>query len=117
MTGTYVGGQSGVYSGCPTPAGNGGRDELGTLTINHGSGSATMTLATSAFSCTYNGAYGQGGHYGLMTGTYSCSNGSNGSFSAFGIDAQITSLSARIEIAASDGCRYSGRIGGVRRAS
>ncbi len=117
MTGSYLGGQSGTYSSCPAPSGNGPRDEPGTLTVNHGDGSATMSLVTSAFSCTYNGAYGQGGHYGLMSGAYSCSNGSNGSFNAFGIDTQITSFSARIDTAASDGCRYSGRIGGVRRPS
>lgn len=114
MTGRYIGGQSGTYSSCPGSAVDGTRDEAGTVTVSHGSATATLAIATAGFTCTYAGAYGQAGHYGFLSGSYSCSNGRTGNFSAFGLDAQISSLAGRIDTVGSDGCRYSGRIGGIR---
>lgn len=112
MTGRYVGGQAGTYSACPGLDGT--RDEGGLVTVSQGGNSATLSIATTAATCTYTGAYAQSGHYGLMSGSYSCSNGRTGSFSAFALDAQIGSLAGRLDTVGSDGCRYSGRIGGIR---
>jgi hypothetical protein len=112
MSGRYLGGQSGTYSAC---AGlDGTRDEAGTVTVSQGGSGATVSVATATATCTYNGAYAQSGHYGLLSGSYSCSNGRTGSFSAFALDSQIGSLAGRIDTVGSDGCRYSGRLGGIR---
>jgi hypothetical protein len=114
MSGRYVGGQAGTYSDCPASGINGSREEPGTFTVNHTGSSATLGLVAATTSCTYNGPYAQAGHYGLLSGTFSCANGSSGNFSAFAIDTQINGITARIETIATDGCRYTGRIGGVR---
>lgn len=113
MSGSFVGGQSGTYANCPGLA-SGTRDEPGTLAVNHGANGVAMTLATAASNCSFNAAYAQGGHYGFLSGTFSCSDGRSGNFSAFAIDAQIHGLSGRIDTLAGNGCRYTGRIGGIR---
>jgi hypothetical protein len=76
--GDYVGGQVGGYTGCTTPANNGGYTDKYDLTITHAAGGA----ATYAFSyiggltCTLAGTYVQHGqYYEIPSATYTCNDG------------------------------------------
>jgi hypothetical protein len=117
MTGNFLGGRVGTYSGCPAGGESGYREEFGTWAVQHNSTGAqiTFTPATTTASCTYTGSYAQSGHFGLVSGNFTCTNGQSGSFQAFEINAQITALSGRISTAATNGCTYEGRMTGARR--
>lgn len=115
MTGNYLGGRVGSYAGCPAGAESGYREEPGTWAVQHDSGGARLTYTGASVNCTYDGAYAQSGHFGLMTGNFSCTNGQAGAFQAFEINAQLTAIAARISSSASNGCAYEGRLGGLRR--
>jgi len=115
MTGNFLGGRVGTYSGCPAGGDSGYREEPGTWAIQHDANGVQMTFTGAAASCTYAGPYAQGGHFGFVTGNFTCSNGTSGNFQAFEVNAQVTALSARLSSTAGNGCAYDGRIAGARR--
>jgi hypothetical protein len=115
MAGSYIGASIGTYSGCPV---SGYQEEPGTYTITHNSaGAVNITAQLNAGTCIYSGNYGQAGKFGSVAGTVSCSSGEKGTFQAFEIDSQLSSVSARATANFGGGCTWSGRIGGLRRGS
>ena len=115
MTGNFMGGKVGTYSGCPAGGDSGYREEPGSWTIQHDANGVQMAYSGAINNCTYSGPYAQGGHFGFVTGNFACSSGISGTFQAFEVNSQVTSLSARLTSTASNGCTYEGRVGGVRR--
>jgi len=95
MTGNFLGGRVGTYSGCPAGGDSGYREESGSWAIQHDSNGVQMAFNGST-NCTYTGAYAQGGHFGLVSGNFACSSGISGTFQAFEVNSQVTSLSARL---------------------
>lgn len=108
LTGAYLGGWVGTYSGCSS--GNGYRESLDAITVSH-SGSA-FTMQTTA--CTYNGTYVQDGRLGRVAGSYSCTNAVSGNFLIIEMQASLSGMDARFSTT-SGSCNFSGRIGGVKR--
>lgn len=76
-----------------------------------------MTMNTDdgeGSTCTFLGNYSQAGRMGTSSGTFSCSTGFSGTFSAFEIEASLSAFTARAQIT-SGACRWNGRLGGMRR--
>src|SRR5207249_9373712 len=72
--GTYVGGQSGAYSGCSTASNNGGYTDFFDLQVNQTGTSVTFNFSYQGVSCTMSGtltAFGQ--LYTIPTTAYTCS--------------------------------------------
>jgi hypothetical protein len=89
-------------------------EEPGTITIVHSGTSASMQVITQTATCSYTGPYSQDGRMGSWSGSYSCTNGASGTFSAFEIEANPAVVSARAT-ARNQFCSWSGRFGGLRR--
>ena len=78
LSGTYFGGQSGVYSGCGSPANNGPYTDAFDLQVTQSpTGSVTFQFTyASGMSCTLSGTLLQYGQLYTVPGTaYSCSDG------------------------------------------
>lgn len=108
VSGVYLGGWVGTYSGCSS--GNGYRESMDNMSVSH-SGSA-FTMQTTA--CTYNGTYVQDGRLGRVAGSYSCTNSVAGNFLIIEMEASLSGMNGRLSTT-SGSCNFSGRIGGVKR--
>ena len=118
FTGDYIGGIEETLAGCANPANNGAVEDFAFITVNHvGTSMSIVTSDATGFSCTFNGVYGQAGHMGQLTGSFSCSNGDQGNFNAFEMEVSRSGFTARFtgnDIFCSS---ISGRIGGLRRSA
>ena len=114
-TGTYAGGYSIRFSSCGPSSLNGVQDALGTLAVNQVGNSVSMDSTTPTGTCSFGGTYSQTGKLGDVQGTYSCSDGTRGTFEAFEMTPTISGFNARI--AGQDQfCQWAGYLGGIRRA-
>jgi hypothetical protein len=113
FTGFYYGGLVYDVSGCATAANNGHFEELGAVAITQTAGAFAMTTQAAA-TCNWNGAYSQLGHMGSATGTFSCNDGVQGTFTAFELENSINGMTGRV-VASYQSCTLDGRLGGVRR--
>ena len=114
LGGNYLGAMNGNYSSCPSPSGNGYAEESIRVVLTQTASTLTIQSTGNAATCTMSGAYRQEGRMGSMSGPYSCTNGTSGTFHAFEIEANPQGFSARVETT-TDHCNFSGRLGGVRR--
>lgn len=112
LTGSFIGGANGTYTNCP--GFNGYIEESAAVAITHNGTAIAITAQGAAATCTYNGQYSQRGRMGAATGSFSCTNGFTGQFSAAELEASISHVAGRV-ILQSGACGYSGRIGGLRR--
>ena len=115
LAGQFAGATFADWSSACTNA-RGHTEAFAGFTVSH---SATNTVSileagASGYSCTYNGSYTQAGRLGTITGTGTCSDGFNPTFTMSEVMVNAGSLSMRIEAAAGN-CRMTGRMGGVRR--
>jgi len=117
ISGSYLGATAGTWSGCAV---NGYVEEPGTLsitqTISGTTSNAVLTFTYAGGTCTYSGPYTQAGRMGSIAGTYSCSDGTGGSFTGLEIEGNISGVTAR-GILQSGSCTWFGRIGGLRRGT
>ena len=89
---------------------------LGTMTVSQSGSQLTIAtrLAAPALTCTYSGPYSQEGRMGSVTGgTYSCSDGSSGTFDLSEIEVNKQGFLGRIS-ARQNGCNLYGNLGGTR---
>jgi hypothetical protein len=86
------------------------------LTIGH-DGGATVTMREEGltYSCNYTGGYTQAGRMGTIQGNATCSDGTNQGFVASEVQSGIQGITMRLTSQFSNGCVFTGRIGGVRR--
>lgn len=111
----YLGTLAGTYSSCPSSLSNGYREETGLeLVVMQASGTLAIRATGASATCTFGGAYEQAGRMGSMSGSYSCTNGTLGTFEAFEIESNPQMFSARMTTHTNN-CDFSGRIGGLRR--
>jgi hypothetical protein len=115
---------SGVYSGVrvtrPAQAGCAGPDAtttqpLGTMTVSLSGSNATLAtrLDTPAYSCNYSGTFSQSGRFGNVTGNFSCSDGSSGSFLWSNVETSRQGVMGEI-LQGPSNCMIRGNLGGVR---
>ena len=73
-----------------------------------------MVEQTSGGSCNYVANYSQAGHMGTMQGTFSCTNGVAGTFTAFEMEKNLSGMTGRF-VAQSNVCKSAGHFGGLLR--
>jgi hypothetical protein len=97
------------------PASNGPLDIfLSSMTIGHNDTSFTMTTTdTAAVTCNYTAGYSQTGKFGLMNGTYSCSDGRSGPFQATELEANTNGFMGRF-VYSYPACTWTGSIAAAR---
>jgi hypothetical protein len=115
FTGSYVGGYSLRYSSCNPASGNGISEVAELLSISQVGTAMTISTAATAANCTYTGAYSQTGKLGGVQGNYTCSDGTQGTFTWFEMTPTISGFTARAT-GQNQFCQWSGFIGGITRA-
>jgi hypothetical protein len=74
----------------------------------------TVTTVTNADTCTFPGAYAQGGHFGHLSGAYTCASGDGGTFSLTEMAVSFYDFRARTLLNSNSGCTMKGYIDGLR---
>lgn len=113
-SGQYVGGTYYMTGNCANPANNNvAYQNSGLLTINHSGTSFQVSVQGQTTSCDFDGSYSQQGSIGSASGTYSCADGSIGTFAmpfvqwtAFGMTAALTGQNQQA-------CQFNGYLGGI----
>jgi hypothetical protein len=117
--GNYIGGMTATATGCSNPADNGFALITGLLTVQHSSGgNPSMRVdfrnaAGTSATCTFTGGYTPQGRLGTISGSYSCTLGSSGTFTMTEVDVSRNGFSA-IFSGRDQFCNYNGYFGGVR---
>lgn len=114
FTGDYLGGYSVRNANCTSSAQNGIEETGGFMTVTQTGTALSAVAATVAGTCTYTGSYAQYGKLGQVTGTYTCSNGVQGTFQMFEMAPTVSGFTARI-IGQNQFCDFSGTFGGITR--
>jgi hypothetical protein len=113
--GTYVGQFKNVLT-CSDPAQNGTVIVPMTLTVAHSGTSAFLMITTgSATTCTYSGTYSQTGRLGnVANGSYSCTDGTSGTFHLFEMYVNIAGFTGRGKFQ-NTACSATFHLGGMRQ--
>jgi hypothetical protein len=111
LTGDYIGATIATQLGC---ASDGEVEEAALFNVSHSGAAITLTTFQGSGSCTYQGTYQQAGRMGAAQGTVLCSNGSQGTFTAFELEGNTAGLTGRgtSELGA---CHRLWKIGGLKR--
>lgn len=101
-------------SGCPVPSENGQQLVLpGQLVVLHSGQEFKMSFQTEPGTCGFVGAYSQTGSVGAASGTFSCNEGSAGTFTMAGMQWTLFGMSAQMVFHTNGGCTATGIIGGI----
>ena len=106
--GSYVGAQSGAYSGCNSASGNGGYSDFFSLQVTQSTDrTVTLAFAYQGLSCTFTGTLTQFGQlYTVPTTAYKCSTGLDTNASLDELRATSLGFEGRFSAAAvGGGCR------------
>ena len=114
-TGAYAGGYSIRMSSCAPSSLNGTQELFGLLTVSQVGDSVSMTATTTGESCSFSGIYSQTGKLGDVQGTYSCTDGTLGTFEAFEMTPTLSGFTSGIT-GQNQFCQWSGYLGGLTRA-
>jgi hypothetical protein len=105
-------------TGCFNPANNSTSENIGALSVVQSGLNLGLVLAGSGGSCTYTGTFAQGGQFGQMTGTYTCTDGAVGTFVFFEMNVGVNYLTGRFsQTATSNGCQSTGFFAGIRHST
>jgi hypothetical protein len=118
LGGNYIGGMTATASNCSNPDDNGFALITGLLTVQHSGGNPSMRVdfqnaAGTTATCTFTGGYTAQGRLGAISGTYSCTLGSTGTFTMTEVDVSRNGFNATFS-GQDQFCRYNGYFGGVR---
>ena len=112
LAGTYLGALSDLASGCTNSADDGTRrSELGTITITHSGTNVTLQGPT----CAYTGTYAQAGQVGVMSATYTCTDGRSGNATFYDLRVEISGILGRYSATDSTHCTLAGNLGALRK--
>jgi len=81
--------------------------------ITHNAQAITIGTQTNADTCTFPGAYSQGGHFGHVSGGYVCASGDSGTFTIFEMAVSYYDFRARTLLNSNSGCTLKGYINGL----
>lgn len=114
VSGTYLGGSTGVWSSCGSR--NGPQSSYATYSVTHDGASSFQMRedVQSGGTCTYTGTYSQAGRMGSITGTGLCSDGVNQTFTASEVQVTLQGLTMRFQTGQVGGCVFTGQLGGLR---
>ena len=114
-SGTYAGGYSVTRTGC-NPSSLNGLEELSSyLTITQTGPAFHIAANSIALTCNYDGTYAQYGKLGQVDGTYTCSDGTAGTFTLFEMTPTISGFVGQA-VGQNQVCHWSGFMGGITRA-
>jgi hypothetical protein len=113
--GSYVGGYSIRFTNCVPSSLNSRQDIPGTISISHSGTSFSARLSATSGVCTFNGSYTQSGNLGDVSGNYTCTDGTQGTFDFFEITRTISGFNGRA-VGQNQYCRWSGYFGGIQTA-
>ena len=113
FSGIYLGGTDYLLSNC-TIASNNNQEvaDTGLMTISQSGTSLRITAQGASSTCTFFGTYGQTGSIGSTTGSFSCSDGTNGTFALDGMQWTLFGMSTRLS-GRSQFCNFLGILGGI----
>jgi hypothetical protein len=116
LAGSYYGGFVYTLSGCIPASINGPVTEFSALTVTQtGAAIAINEAVVGSGTCNYIGTYSQAGYMGtIQGGTYSCSNGVHGTFTASELELNISGLTGRFTAQNQYCSSVQGRLGGLR---
>jgi len=115
-TGTYAGGYSIRATSCNPSYFNGVQELAGILSVNQNGSTISMSASSSTSgSCAFSGNYSQTGKLGQIQGSYSCTDGTQGSFSAIEMTPTVSGFTARV-YGQNQYCQWSGYLRGITRA-
>ena len=118
LSGNYIGGLTAAASGCTNPANNELVLATGLFRVAHGS-SVSITVdfknaVGTPGTCTYTGGYTAQGRLASISGNYSCTTGTSGTFTISELSAARSGWTGVYSGADNLGCRYSGYFGGLK---
>jgi hypothetical protein len=118
FSGNYTGGLHYVTTDCADSSLNGPFTQPSAVGITQ-SGTAISVVVSplaAGASCTYAGTAQQFGQMGELDGTFTCTNGINGTFSLVEMQVNPSGITGRLQFnyASPQGCQASGAFGGVR---
>ncbi len=111
VAGNFIGATIGIFSGC---ASNGVSETGAAYAITQSGNSVTLTESGSTYTCTYAGTLTQTGRMASISGTGTCSDLGDLTFTASELQAGLDFIAMRMDFA-HNACRFSGRLGGMRR--
>jgi len=114
-SGTYAGGYSIRLTGCAPSSLNGIQELAGLIVVNQVGTTASIAVSVPGSSCGFNGTYTQTGKLGEVQGSYSCTDGTHGTFDAGEMTPTISGFTARVA-GQNQFCNWSGFLGGIKRA-
>jgi hypothetical protein len=117
FSGHYGGGIHQAITSCSNPGFNGTTESIGVLNITQNGPVITLqSFPTTGGSCSFPGALTQAGQMGDVAGSYSCSDGTSGTFHLFEMQVSITGITGRFTSSNSNppGCKGTGWFGGLR---
>lgn len=112
LSGDYIGATIATSLGCPT---NGDVEEPALINVAHSGASIAITTFQSSGSCTYTGTYQQAGRMGAVQGSVSCTNGAQGTFTAFELEGNTTGMTGRGASNFGGTCNRLWKLGGLKR--
>lgn len=120
LAGVYLGGLTANGTSCGNPNDNGQALVTGRMFVQHGSGNPSMqvnfvTSGGQAASCTFNGTFTPMGRLASITGTFTCTLGSVGTFTMSEVSVTRNGFSAAFN-GTDQFCTYNGHFGGVKDA-
>ncbi len=121
LTGNYLGKVVETDYGCTNPALNGKSALAGSLNVQQSNGQVTVAAAVTDgirnFTCTYRGTFTQAGRMaGISNGTFSCTTGASGTFTAYEIEVSPKGMTGRFDAAyPALGCSAYGTFGGLTK--
>ena len=116
FSGRYGGGLHQTLSGCANPGFNGTNESIGVLSIaQNGAAINLQSFPYAGGSCSFPGTLTQAGQMGDVTGSFSCTDGTFGTFHLFEMQVNITGITGRFTSSYSNppACQGSGWFGGL----
>ena len=113
LTGNYLGAATGNYTGAC--AATGYQEEPAGIAITHTPTSFSMAWTSNSRTCTFSGTHTQAGRMASVLGSFTCTNGTTGTFATGEMQATPNAIAFRITSTAS-GCAWVGAFSGARRS-
>lgn len=111
-SGTYEGSRT-IGSASSSLGCNIGTSSFSNVRISQSNDAFSMVGTLAGSTCTFTGNYSQEGHLGASSGSFSCDNGTQGSYAITQLETTLYGFFARYS-GTERGCTVDGRIGGVR---
>jgi len=112
-SGSFLGGSMGTWTQCR--ARDGYVESGATFTLAQNGTGVQIREEGSNYTCTYNANYAAAGRFGTFVGNGICSDGVNFTFTAADAEVSRDAFSLRLALNQVGGCRFDGRMGGVRK--